>query len=210
MLCSNNLVIEDLKEPIWKLKVAEGQTISVIYNVMYLSGPKKWYRFKEWRKDDYQCIYANCDRDAMSFIPKKNIYFYGFGFFGLYNGMAGRDAIYTFQWRLGEHGHDYKSKTYDVTLKWSDLNEEKHDHLIDIRELGEDPMLVEEGQKLHLLVYRAQSDSCYVGFGYSGSQDAYSTIEGQEYDFETGDSNWTNNSTRGDWGCFPFIYYAPA
>ena len=54
--------------------------ISFNFNEQAMGEPKKWQRFKDLIKHDYIYLYAT-QPDAIRFIPKKDIWFFGFGLF---------------------------------------------------------------------------------------------------------------------------------
>lgn len=82
ILGSDGKRIEDIEQTFAALNVKECQLFSLIYYRSKKTGPKMWRRFKSYVKNDYQCLYR--DRDAMIFVPKRNIIFYGFGMFANY------------------------------------------------------------------------------------------------------------------------------
>ena len=49
------------------------------------------------------------------------------------------------------------------------------------------------------------NDFVYLSGGY---EDRYSTMEGQEYDWNPRYSEWNRNSTDSDWGFYAGVLYA--
>jgi hypothetical protein len=71
----------------------------------------------------------------------------------------------------------------------AEKDSEKKWHTIDIREFGVKPIRVAEGERIHVKCKVANDDQRRCFYGYSGSQDKYSVIPNQEYDFDTDYSN---------------------
>ena len=92
-------------------------------------------------------------------------------------------------WALGSQGDDYKSEKHVITKTNEDLVDNSNYYLVDIRELGEAPLAVSEGQDIHLMVQTCDEGELRRFFyGYDGDKETYSKIEDQEYDFDTDDS----------------------
>ena len=100
------------------------------------------------------------------------------------------------------------SEEFDVELPHENREVDKWWYLIDIRDLGEKPMAVEEGQIINVLMKATKDDETrQSAYGHGGYRDTYSNIEDQEYDFDTDYSSFNGNSTDPDWGQFPFLLY---
>ena len=112
--------------------------------------------------------------DAVAFIPKKDIWFCGFGLFANYNC---KDIVFKIQWHLGKEGEEYASEEYEVELKDSDKDTEKKWWLIDIRDVGEKPLKVRDGTYLHIKVKVDSDDNRRCHYGYNGYKDYYSKFD---------------------------------
>jgi len=89
-----------------------------------------------------------------------------------------------------------------------DREPEKLWHIFDIRDLKHKPIPVAEGTDIHILAKATNSgENCHSYYGYSGHPEYYSKFENQEFDFDTANSEFNQNSTDDDWGNFPFILY---
>ena len=84
----------------------------------------------------------------------------------------------------------------------SEKDPEKKWFTIDIRQFGEKPVKVQEGTLIHCKIKCENDDyeqrRCF--YGYDGGRNQYSTIEGQEFDFETAYSSHNSNRTSEGWG----------
>ena len=99
---------------------------------MEISGEKKInLSSKEW--------------DAVSFIPKTRISFYGFGVFA---NRSGKDLLLKCQFVVGEE----KSGEFVIQLYDKDKDPEKKWFSIDIREHGFQPVSADEGQAIHCMI----------------------------------------------------------
>ena len=58
------------------------------------------------------------------------------------------------------------------------------------------------------MLHATDSESTKTLYGHGGYESNYSTMTGQEFDFNTTYSDYNRNSTDSDWGQIPFILYA--
>lgn len=140
----------------------------------------------------------------MAFIPKKDVWFFGFGIMGNYHSY---DWTLKVKWRVGEDG---EASEYSIDLKTADRDPDKRWQTIDIRTLGEKPVKVTEGTKIHCLVKCAHDDGSYMRcyYGQYGSKSYYSVLPDQDYDFDTASSSLCEHGcTTSTWGQIPFILY---
>lgn len=143
--------------------------------------------------------------DAVKFVPKRDVVFFGFGIGANY---YSKDNQLIFQWNLGDRGEDYESEEYTVEFLAAEKEEGKFWHSFDIRSVGAKPLKVAEGQAIHVKVKATKEDDFRkLHYGYSGEKDTYSTLPDQEYDFDMQDSNFNSGSTYYYYGQFPFILY---
>ena len=87
--------------------------------------PIKWIRFPDFYLTDY--YYMNTVHyDAVVFVPKVDIVFFGYGIFANYNGA---DMKYKVQWQIGKEGE--KSEEYEIDCPDGDKDPEKKWHTHD-------------------------------------------------------------------------------
>ena len=128
----------------------------------------KWVRFPEFYLTDY--FYMNtCSWDAVVFIPKRSVLFFGFGLMANYNG---HDMKIKVQWNI----NDTDSEVYEKECSDGDKDPDKKWFEIDIREFGCKPIRANEGDKIHCKV-KVRNDECRRTFyGYNGYKDNYSKM----------------------------------
>lgn len=132
--------------------------------------PSRWARFPEFYYTDY--FYMNTRYwDAVVFIPKRNIVFFGWGLFANFNGT---DMDLKVQWQIGEQGE--KSDEYELKMSDSDKEPEKKWFTIDIREFGVKPIKVNEGERIHVKCKVGNDEQRRCFYGYSGNKEKYSVI----------------------------------
>jgi hypothetical protein len=155
-----------------------------------------WIRFPEFYYTDY--FYMNTTYyDAVVFVPKKNIVFFGWGLFANYNG---KDISYKVAWRIGKDG--VKSDEHEVSFLDSEKDPEKKWNTVDLRKLGVKPIRVSEGEHIHVMakIVEGTDDARRCFYGYGGYRERICNIPNQEYDFDTDYSSENDNSTSADWG----------
>lgn len=107
--------------------------------------------------------------DAVAFIPRRTIWFYGFGVLSNYNSM---DVTYKVQWNIREED----SEVYEIFKADSDKDQEKKWHEIRLKDLGCKPIKCFEGEKIHCKIKVTNDDSRRCFYGHSGYRDRYSNI----------------------------------
>jgi len=116
--------------------------------------------------------------DAVVFIPKRPVFFFGFGVMANYNSKNMKLKI---QWNI----HDQDSEIYEIECLDCDKDSVNKWFEIKISEFGVKPIRVNATDRIHCKVRVCDDDSRRTLYGYSGYKDNYKKIEGQEYDFDT-------------------------
>lgn len=154
-------------------KVLEGAKFAMI-QASSSSPPILWKRFKRIYYNDYYYLRVTPDFDAVTFIPRRNVYFMGFGLISHYHKS---DMVYNICWAIdGEksdvHKIEMKDAEKDPTHKWFTVN---------LKELlGIKPIKCSEGTKIDVMVNCETRDMRYCPYGDTGRQSDYDTIEGQD------------------------------
>lgn len=170
---------------------------------------KRWNRFiRKIFCDTYEYYYLSTYYwEAITFIPQRNIIFQGFSIIGKRDNSV---AKYKFKFHIGEYdsslsGED--AEAYEVELN-NDDRDEFMCWSITLKSIGVKPVKVAAGEKLHLCM-KAMSDSCCQShYGYDENYNDYRKNDEQPLDFEIERSDYNQNSTRVDFGQFPFILYS--
>jgi hypothetical protein len=133
------------------------------------SKPVMWIRFPEFYYTDY--FYMNTRYwDAVVFIPKRPVLFYGWGLFANYNG---NDMQVKIQYAIGD---GEKSEEYERLFADSEKDPEKKWFTIDLREFGIKPIKVNEGERIHVKCKVGTDDQRRCFYGYSGNRSRYSVL----------------------------------
>ena len=111
-----------------KLNVMHMQDFSIICKSIAFAEPKRWVRFKKLQQYDYMFM-STSHYDGIVFVPKVNIFFFGWGLFGAYRGA---DQTFQIRWKID----DVYSDKYEATFRHSERNPENNWHEVDIRNLG--------------------------------------------------------------------------
>ena len=102
--------------------------------------PIKWIRFPKFYLEDY--FYMEKDYwDAVTFVPKRNIIWHGFGCF---SGWDKKNMEYTIKWYVGEdeseeHEFNIEDERKDPEKKWFEIY---------LSEMDEKPIRVSEGTEI--------------------------------------------------------------
>jgi len=99
-----------------------------------------WKRFGELRNTDPHDYYYLHTRywDAVTFIPKKEVTFHGFG---VLSGPQGKDQTFIVMWDIeGERSEEFTVETAD-----GDKDPDYKWHTINLKDLGVSPIKVAEG-----------------------------------------------------------------
>lgn len=62
----------------YKMFIKNEQVLALTSNEEGIGKPKRWRRFEQVRRDDYRYLERDY-ADAVVFVPKKDIWFFGFG-----------------------------------------------------------------------------------------------------------------------------------
>lgn len=142
-----------------------------------MTQPINWYRFSRYIYDDYWPMSINY-WEGIVFIPKRDVWWFGFGVFAEKNG---RDMPLDVQW----HIDDEISEQYHFTMMDADKDPVNKWHSIDIREkFDHPPIRVSEGQRIAIKIRPTDDDRRRTWIGTHGGHNYYSTKEGQDYDFD--------------------------
>ena len=168
--------------------------------------PIKWRRFKSWHHSDYRYLEKSYP-DAVAFVPKRDVWFFGFGLASNYHS---KDMKLQCKWLIGKDQEKQDDGWFDIEVNEADKDPETKWHTVDIRNLGEKPFKVSEGEWIHVVVRQTTDDYEYrrTFYGYSGYRNEQESIPDQEVDFYMEYSNLNDNGTSDSWGEFPFILYA--
>lgn len=109
--------------------------------------------------------------DSIAYIPKRDVWFYGFGIFSNYNK---RDMQLKVKWAIGSARHDwgeFESEWFDYEALDAEKDEETKLFTVDIRNFGEKPIRVAEGQWIHCQVKHTTEDYDLrrTGYGQEGT-----------------------------------------
>ena len=170
-LVNNGKLIEkdQMEESFAKLHICQNDRFAIVSTTKSIT-PLRWIRFPEFYLTDY--FYMNTRYwDAMVFKPKCRVYFLGYGMLANYNA---NDMNVKIQWHIGEE----VSEEYEINMVDADKDPEKKWFNIDIRDLGQSPILVEEGTPIHCKMKVTNDDHRRCFYGYSGYRDRYSVIDG--------------------------------
>lgn len=141
--------MSDLEQTVEKAELHEGQHIFVVKSEGFGGEPIKWRRFKNYHTSDYFCLEVNY-KDAVIFIPKRDVLFIGFGVFSSY---YGKDLKIKLGWEIDGDRTDM----FDVTFIDADKSSDK---IFDfyLKDVGEKPIKVKEGTEIHLIMEAVESD----------------------------------------------------
>ena len=92
---------------------------------------KEHYRHAHWGIDNHSI-------DAMAFIPRRSVTFYGFGVYC----TGTEDVTLKLDWFLGPNGNEYSSEEHIVEFKYEDRVPDKTYWSFDIRSVGAQPIKV--------------------------------------------------------------------
>ena len=128
-------------------------------------------------------------------MPNKDIYFHGFGVFASYDN---KDITYNVKWIIGDEDTDPPLHT----ISFENAQKDEHRcHTIMLEQLGEKPVKVSEGTKIHCVFKTDNNDTRRCCYGECGSSTYYRNISGQDHIFEMSSSNYNSNGgTTSDWG----------
>ena len=108
-ISTNGKLIEEPGEITFqKANIKNMQVISVAAAEGIVAEPKEWIRFQDFYLTDYYYM-SSSYWDAVVFIPKRDIWFFGFGLFSNYNN---KDVGIKFQWNLGKEGEELTSEEH--------------------------------------------------------------------------------------------------
>ena len=158
-------------------------------------------RFPVFYLNDYFYLSEN-EWDAITFVPKRNVKFLGFGAMGNYHK---KDMKYKIKWVIdGE-----ESEEHTIEVKEAEDRIENKWYLFRLKDLGVKPIKVSDGGKIDICMKCCSDDYEYrrTSYGYHGYQDRYCKIEGQDYDFDMKTSELNCNNTSESWGQIPVILY---
>jgi len=135
----------------------------------------KWFRFPRFYLNDYFYLDTNC-WDAVTFVPIRNIKFFGFGLMGNYHSY---DTTYKVKWIIDE----VESEEYIKETKWTeDVDPEKKWLSIRLSDFDIKPIKVPKDGKIDVLVKVVCDEYAYdkrrTTYGHEGYQDRYSTLDG--------------------------------
>ena len=119
----------------------------------------RWKRFR--RCVDSYWYLSTTSVDALKFIPKRDIKFFGFGMFSNYNG---KDMTMKVSWFLEDEDPGESREWYEVTVNIDECElayEGSPGKVFDfyIQSVGQKPFIVREGQKLTVMAKSTHSDS---------------------------------------------------
>ena len=110
-----------------------------------------------------------------------------------------KDMTYIVKWFTNEE----ESEEYTIAVTDAgDKDPEKQWYEIVLKDLGVKPIACSEGVKIEILVKcdSSEREIRRSTYGYDGGQSDYSVLEGQDYDFDTANSDHNDNNTRNNWG----------
>lgn len=193
----NGELIENVDETSFYRKfIKNGQIISISYQEGAAPDPKKWRRFKDNIKTDYTYLdYTEGYFDAVTFIPKRDVWFFGFG---IYPNYHKKDMDLKIKWAIGPSGADYMSEVHDLKVVQDEVDQEMNWFTVDIRDYGEKPIKVSEGTHIHVLEQQTKDDYELrrVNYGCNGDKRYYSELPDQEYEFDIEYSTLNRNNTN--------------
>ena len=142
--------------------------------------------------------YGEGEYDSLIFKPRRDIIFIGFGMMA---NFSGKDMTFLFKWKIDGEESEVLTKEF----KDAEKDPEKKWFTIDMQDLGKKPIKVSKDVKIEIYcrVEKEEMAPCFDGM--EGLQHQYSTIAGQEYDFDTQGLN--SGNTDQEYGQFPFILY---
>lgn len=131
----NGKILENLADTTFvKEFIMEGSKISLVCNEEGGSTFVKWVRFPDFYTTDYFYMETH-NWDAVTFVPKRNVKFFGFGIFASYNN---KDMEYKIKYQIG----DDMSEEFIYQIADAEKDPEKKWFEILLTNLGAKPVKV--------------------------------------------------------------------
>ena len=133
----NGKVLQNLDDITFaKSFITSTSTLALCCGAEGAGEPVRWVRFPEFYTTDY--FYMNSTYwDAVTFKPKVNIQFHGFGMMANYNR---KDVTYNVKWYID----DEQSEVYEIQKAFDDADPEKKWYDISLKDMGVKPVKVND------------------------------------------------------------------
>lgn len=125
-------------------------------------------KFEKWRRFERTCdsywYLSTTSTDAIKFIPKKDVYWLGFGMYGNYNK---KDMPMKFWYFIDD---EQESEKYEVTVIESELEQPEKTFDVFLKDYGIKPIKISAGQKLTILqiAVSTERELCRQWYGADG------------------------------------------